>query len=465
MAEQAAVAASSGQPMKHPSLLTRIQGGQLFGVRIVVYLELLAFFLVLGLIDFFFFEGKRFWGVSPHPFWLPILIMTMQYGTNVGLITATLSSVILLLGNFPQQAMSQDLYAYIANIIIQPVLWFIVALILGELRMRHIRERDRLEILVKDLEDKAHTITEAYHRLHEVKSSLEHRVATHMRSVIYLYDAAKAIESLDETEVYQNVGSLVKNLIAPQKFSLFLVDPNQSDQFNLVTNEGWEENDTYATRFSSSSPLYQSIALRQQVLCVAHPQDAKILDHEGILAGPLFDKEEGRVVGMLKIEQIPFLELTVTNVENFKVLCDWLGLSLSKIHKIQKIQGDSYLNPTRNLLSQGFLSYLLKFIGVLGKRVGFPISMILVTPKQPNMNSDQLLELTKAINTSVETVLRSIDLAFDCHKKDRSFVVVLPATPIENTNLVVEKLRKEIKKNLSPSISDIELGFAVQKLS
>lgn len=291
------------------SLLTRIQDKQLFGVRLVVYIELFAFFLFLEIIDFSFFEGKRFWGVSPHPFWAPILVMTMQYGTNVGLLTATISAVILLLGNLPAQTMSQDLYAYIANIIVQPVLWFIVALILGELRMRHIRERDRLEDCLKDLEEKTYTITDAYNKLHEVKVSLEHRIATQLRSVIYLYESAKAVESMDESEVYKNVGSLIKHIISPEKFSLYLQDPKKPEIMSIVSQEGWEESDNFKTSFGPDDALYQSIVLRQNVLCIANPQEHAILGNEGVLAGPLFDKEIGHVVGMLKIEQIPFLEL------------------------------------------------------------------------------------------------------------------------------------------------------------
>ncbi|MDP3532480.1 MAG: GAF domain-containing protein [Alphaproteobacteria bacterium] len=464
MAQEAGTLAQKQEETK-VSLLTRIQDKQLFGVRLVVYIELFAFYFLLEVIDFTFFEGKRFWGVSPHPFWLPILIMTMQYGTNVGLLTATISAVILLLGNLPAQAMSQDLYAYIANIIVQPVLWFIVALVLGELRMRHIRERDRLEYNLKDLEEKIYTITDAYHRLHEVKLSLEHRIATHMRSVIYLYESAKAVESMDESEVYQNIGSLIKNIISPEKFSLYLQDAKNPETMTLVSQEGWQESDKFKTSFGPDDDLYQSIVLRQNVLCVANPQDHQILGNEGVLAGPLFDKEAGRVVGMLKIEQIPFLELTVTNVENFKILCDWLSVSISKIHRIQTIQSDSYLNTTRNLLSQGFMSYLVKFLGTLGKRVGFSMTMVVIAPKQTNLTSQQLISLTEAINKAVEKVLRSIDLAFDCHKKDKSFVVLLPATPIENANVVVDKLKVEFLKNQTQDIKDVDLNFAVQKLS
>jgi hypothetical protein len=116
-------------------------------------------------------------------------------------------------------------------------------------------------------------------------------------------------------------------------------------------------------------------------------------------------------------------------------------------------------------LSQGFLSYLVKFLSTLGKRVGFPISMLVIAPKQTGLSSQQLLSLTSTINASVETVLRSIDLAFDCHKKDKSYVILLPATPIENAGIVVEKLKLEITKNKTSDISDIELNYAVQKLS
>lgn len=462
---QKAEAITQKQQETKVSLLTRIQGKQLFGVRVVVYLELLAFYLFLEIIDFTFFGGKRFWGVSPHPFWLPILVMTMQYGTNVGLLTATISASILLLGNLPAQAMSQDLYAYIANIIVQPVLWFIVALVLGELRMRHIRERDKLEHDLKDLEEKIYTITEAYHKLHNIKMSLEHRIATHMRSVIYLYESAKAVESMNESEVYQNIGSLIKNIICPEKFSLYLQDANAPEAMTLVSQEGWQETDNFKTSFGPNDDLYQSIVLRQNILCIANPQEHAVLGNEGVLAGPLFDKEAGRVVGMLKIEQIPFLELTVTNVENFKILCDWLSVSISKIHRIQTIQDDSYLNASRNLLSQGFLNYLVKFLSTLGKRVGFSMTMVAITPNQKDLSSQELSSLTDSINKAVEKVLRSIDLAFDCHKKNQSFVILLPATPIENANIVVEKLKTAFLQHQTQDIKDIDLNFAVQKLS
>lgn len=91
--------------------------------------------------------------------------------------------------------------------------------------------------------------------------------------------------------------------------------------------------------------------------------------------------------------------------------------------------------------------------------------MVVIAPNQPSLSSQQLNSLTVAINKSVEKVLRSIDLAFDCHKKDRSFVVLLPATPIEHAHVVVDKLKSQFLQNQTQDIKDVDLNFAVQKLS
>lgn len=441
-------------------------GKRILGIPTGAILETVIFYAVLLLIDFVFRDGTRFWGVSPHPFWLPVLLLTMHYGTNAGIIAATIGTVFLLAGNIPEQTMEQDLYQYVGAIVVQPILWFLAALILGELRMRHIRERDLLRSKVTELQTQAKAIGDAYNRLHEVKMGLEHRIATHMKSVVSLYDAAKAIENLNERDVYQSIGQIIKNIVNPDKFSIYMEDPKQPGKLSLVSQEGWGEGDKFQTSFDSSTPLYKALVSDQQVLCVSNPDQQNILQGQGILAGPLFDKDQGRVIGFIKIEQLPFMELTFSTIENFKVLCDWLGLSISKAKRIEKIEADSYLNPTRNLLSGSFMDYLQHFLGTLGKRLAFDIATITISPaKDENITSDQLVSLGSVISDSVESVLRSIDLAFDCQKMQRNFVIILPATTVEGANNVVEKLTAVITPKLTPQLKEIGIRYAVQKLS
>jgi hypothetical protein len=89
--------------------------------------------------------------------------------------------------------------------------------------------------------------------------------------------------------------------------------------------EGWTPEDRYARVFRSDTRLFQDVIGAQRVLCAANERDEQSLLREGVLAGPLMDKETGDVLGMLKVEALGFFELHFTNVQTFGVLCDWIA--------------------------------------------------------------------------------------------------------------------------------------------
>ena len=70
--------------------------------------EMAIFFAVALAIDTLAFGGDRFRDVAPHPFWAVVVLVSLQYGTNEGLIAAVASSAALLIGNIPPQPLSLD---------------------------------------------------------------------------------------------------------------------------------------------------------------------------------------------------------------------------------------------------------------------------------------------------------------------------------------------------------------------
>jgi polysaccharide biosynthesis protein PelD len=104
-------------------------------------LESLVMLGIALAVDQAFFKGDRFWTVQPHPFWVPVLLVAVQHGTNAGLLAAGAATAALLIGNLPPQGIDQDYYAYLFEITWQPLLWMAAALILGELRTRQVRDR------------------------------------------------------------------------------------------------------------------------------------------------------------------------------------------------------------------------------------------------------------------------------------------------------------------------------------
>ncbi len=150
--------------------MTRKPGKKFLGFRVTALIEVLVLLGLPLLIDTFLLMGDRFISVSPHPFWIPVLLVSVQYGTGDGLMAAVVASLALLIGNMPERALTQDEFSYLFNILNRPLMWFAAAVVLGELRTRHIMERDELIQNALDSKDREETISKAYERLGKIKS-------------------------------------------------------------------------------------------------------------------------------------------------------------------------------------------------------------------------------------------------------------------------------------------------------
>lgn len=83
--------------------------------------------------------------LQPNPFWLPVLVLSLQYGTVSGLLAAISVIAISLLGYpLPEQESDENLFAYAARAFAQPVLWIAAAVLLGQFRVRQIEAKRNL---------------------------------------------------------------------------------------------------------------------------------------------------------------------------------------------------------------------------------------------------------------------------------------------------------------------------------
>jgi hypothetical protein len=295
---------------------------RILGIRAVALFEI-SFLLGAALAaDTLLLDGNRFANLSPHPFWAIVLLAAAQYGTREGLVAALLCTVALLAGRLPEQEFGEDLYAWLLRVSTIPVPWFIAGVVFGEIRDGHRRKAEALAESLAELRDQSLAITKAYEQLSATKDELEARVAGQVRTVRSLYAAARAIERQGTAEVLTGVASLVRSVLSPAKFSLFMLD---AGMLEAAATEGWSADDRYANAFDASSRLFQAVVGERHILTAVSPEHEAILGGEGLLAGPLVSNASAKVVGMLKIEAIPFAEFNPTTVQNFRILCDWIG--------------------------------------------------------------------------------------------------------------------------------------------
>lgn len=427
----------------------------IMGLRASAVLEMAIFFAVMVGYDLIFGAGNRLWGVEPHPFWVIILLMAVQYGTSEGVVAAAVASLILLVGNMPEREVTQDAWEYGVQLLRQPLMWLLTAVVLGELRNRHVRERDYLRKELREARQRETIIAESYDKVRVLKEKLELRIASQLRASITTYRAARSIEKTDPAEVLQGAQELVQSILNPSKFSIYTLG---TDGLTLTLFSGWDKEEEFNASYTTQSPLYSQIIGRQAVLCGINPEHETILDKQGILAGPLVDRETGEVSGMLKIEDISFLDLNLTTIETFRAICDWVGMAMVNATRYQSAKEGSLVNPDHNMYSFNYFQRYTNYITALGRRVGFPVMMLVIRLVQADqMSPDQRLKAARVLSKAVQDSLRTVDLAFDYQRNGEEFSIVLPATHREGAEIVRKRMeatiRKELPKTLPASFS------------
>lgn len=294
-------------------------------MQLSAFLEGIGFFLILWALAFFLDFPSNYFHVSPHPFWIAVILISCQYGTAEGLFTAVLASVLYLHGPFPQKMVSQESFDYFFLLSKMPILWISSAVILGELRLKHIRECNRYKEEANLAAIRENKIAESYNALKAIKEQLEYRVASEQDTCLLAIGAFKKMEAKGREQMLKGIMELVKVLVAPEKFSLYLV---KSGNLQLQAAEGWDASDTFQQTISADSPLFDEVIRKGKAVSIySSPQ---VFENQGLFAVPVMASEKKEILGMIKIEQIPFLRLRTSTEETLREIGEWVGAIVGK---------------------------------------------------------------------------------------------------------------------------------------
>ncbi len=432
-----------------------------FGIRSTAIIEILAIIFLTWLADFFSGAPHTlFFDVSPHPLWIAVLLVTVQYGTAEGVLAAVAcTAALLILGGIPERTISMKGYEYTLYILKNPLLWLIAAVFLGELRMRHVRERQALLNQNRDIQVQANTIADNYERVRGAKERLEARVAGQFRSSLQAYQAAKQIEKLHPSDVLQGVEEIITSVLAPEKFSVWLLS---KEGMETTITYGWKEGEAYDTFIPADFELYRQIVGKQQVMHVANADYERALQGQAVIAGPLFSTETGEIVGMLKVEKLGFSDLSLTTVETFRSICDWVAMAFINARRYQEAKADTVFNAEHNMMTYGYFQRYTDYITALAKRLRFDVNMIVVKLAHADrLPAEERADVAKSLGTAVNDVLRSVDLAFDYHKTGEEYSIVLPATNRPGADVVLDKLKSAVAKRLPDNMRNVDFVYSV----
>lgn len=398
-------------------------------------------------LDAFRGVGDRFIHVEPHPFWVIVLLMAIQYGTREALVATGASTLAMLAGNLPPQGFDQSIHEYAVQVLRLPLMWMVAAVVLGELRVRHRQQAAEIEERLSDAERRAGLLTAAHRELTVAKERLETRLAGQLRTATGMFQAARALETLDPGQVLTGASDLVSVALNAKSFSIFLL---QNGALELAAMQGWSEDHKLARRYPATAPLFTEVVGAQRFVTVATPTGETALNGDGLIAGPMICPSSGQLVGMLKIEQMTFLDFNLSAVYTFKTLCEWIA---SAYVNAAAFKANQIEDEVTKLYGMKYLDRQVEFLAEIGLRFGFDLTLLYIRIDVDDLSDAERHSVPAALGKVAKRVLRSTDLVFSHEPIGTQFAVMLPGAPAENAPVVARKLMDGLREACGREIS------------
>jgi hypothetical protein len=185
-------------------------------------LETLVFLAVITVLQRWLFGTAEILGL-PHPYWLPVLLASCQYGLSGGMMAAVAASVMYWFGLSPPSA-AQDFYAYAAIVAVQPATWLATALVLGGLRNLHIHQSAELADQLADCRRSASDLCGGLELATAQVNALERRIAVDMSSAAAFSRSLSLIDLRDRRAAAVSFGELFRVGTGTATFSIYLKD-------------------------------------------------------------------------------------------------------------------------------------------------------------------------------------------------------------------------------------------------
>ena len=278
--------------------------------------EMAVMFAALIAVDAWLTGGTGFARVEPNPLWIPVLAMALAYGTAPGLVAAATASV-LWLAHAHQMAPERDYLDHLFHLSVQPLLWFVVAVAVGEVTILRTARHEKLGRRARTATRNVARLTEAFATLSRTNRALQVQIATEARTAGHVIDVATRLSSADAADRRGAIGDLIALSARTEDFTCYRITDNAA--------RAWLHGPVTAGRREIlPDALLERIQRRRGVLHVARRGDRRVLDGIGVAAIALADRATSEIVGCLVLHTLPFEALDARRTADLAEIAAWL---------------------------------------------------------------------------------------------------------------------------------------------
>jgi polysaccharide biosynthesis protein PelD len=315
-------------------------------------IELAVLMVLIVAIDWAF-PALGFTTLEPSPFWLPVLLLSLQYGTVAGLLAAAVATAAYVFNGVAEQAVGENFFSFLLRIWALPILWIGVALVLGQFRLRQIAEK---QVLRQDLAKRtaeAERLTgyanDLAARCRRLERELTTRTAAPVKPVLdALAKFADPAGSLSAA-----LDSVTTTLWPGAQISVSAVTPSGCE---VLATSGWPPAASWATEIAATHPLYRAMAAERRPVSILYRGDEVVLSGHGMAAQPILSPDGSRVLGMFKIEKIDPALLDNGSAAQLVLMSQLLALALAEPRMVvaNDMVGQASSEPLLARLTRGW---------------------------------------------------------------------------------------------------------------
>ena len=277
-----------------------VDGNGLFSARGMTgygaYMEIGALFAIAvaadasGLLPFPLLE------LRPHPFWLPVVLCSANYGLAPGIVCVVVAIALDYGFGWSPPAAHTDYYEYLLTNLEVPILWLVTSAILGQIADRHIIEKARLREAIGEHRAGEHSAWEQVQALRSEIAGLQHaRAVAGGPAAGQVLDLFQELLSVPVQDLEHRFANVLQRLIGARGVSIFWFDGKCGPMERSAGPAGLPP-------AIKGALLARSQDSRSNILICSRPSDAECLGGQAVIAAALTNLDR-QVAGVVLIRE------------------------------------------------------------------------------------------------------------------------------------------------------------------
>ena len=408
-------------------------------------MEIILGLAILVTIDQLFITGSTgYFGVSPHPYWVVILLIACRYGTLQGVTAGSAAAVVYILLAAHAGDVHFERFSFPHGPFKLPFFFILVGGILGEIRGLHKKIQAHVQEKYDAKKEKLRKLTVEHEALMQSKEELDRRIAFQSTTMVSLFEKLVKLEQLGPDHFFKKIPELLRDQLNVQCSSVYLVENNR---LQLKVREGCNPSGSLPDTVELTEGMMGEVVRKKSmvslnVLLKENKLDG--FDKAGlIMSAPVLRKDES-IVGVINIESLPFFDFNSNTVKIFETLAYWISIVVDRSIQFHNLKDRNVADEITGAYNYPYFQKRLSYETARAKRFHSTISLVLLEIRNfEEMTESEKNNVLVVLNWIFSHILREIDI-ISKYKNDSTFAIMLPGQSSMDSEKVLQRLTSEI---------------------